>query len=74
MLPFSRVDEGPDYPTKVWLEKVIIAGLQRVPKSATLIVNKQVVGQLEVIASTNFVTVRKPGINIAEKWSIELNF
>lgn len=69
-----RIDAAADYPTKVWLEKVVIAGLKRVPKSATLIVNKQVVGELEVIPGETIVTVRKPGINIAENWSIELNF
>lgn len=69
-----RIDPRADYQTKVWLERVIIAGLQRVPKSATLVVNKQVVGELEVIPSGSFVTVRKPGINIAENWSIELKF
>lgn len=52
----------------------MIVGLKRVPKSATLIVNKQVLGELEIVPSETFVTVRKPGINIAENWSIELNF
>lgn len=73
-LEVSRVDAAADFPTKVWLEKVLIAGLQRVPQSATLIVNKQVVGELDVIPAANFITVRKPGINIAENWSIELKF
>ena len=73
-LEVRRIDAEADYPTKVWLEKVVIAGLQRVPKSATLIVNKQVVGELEVLATGSVITVRKPGFNIGEKWSIELNF
>lgn len=71
---FRKIDAAADYSTKSWLEKVVIVGLKRVPKSATLIVNKQVLGELEVLPSETFVTVRKPGINIAENWSIELNF
>lgn len=69
-----KIDEAAEYPTKVWLEKVVLVGLKRTPKSATLLVNKQVLSQLEIIPGEHFVTVRKPGINIAEKWSIELNY
>lgn len=71
---FRKIDPSADYPTKIWLERVIIAGLTRVPKSATLIVNKQIVGDLEVEAHGAYVTVRKPGINIAESWRIALKF
>lgn len=58
----------------MWLEKVVFVGLKRIPKSATLLVNEKVLEELEVVPGKTFVTVRKPGINISENWSIKLNF
>lgn len=64
------------YPTKSWLERVRIAGLKIVPKSATLTINgsAKTAIQLDVIAEGNSIVIRKPGINILEKWSITLNY
>lgn len=66
------------YPTKSWLERVRIAGLKNVPKSATLTINRDGTAkkaiQLDVIAEDNSIVIRKPGINILEKWSITLNY
>lgn len=64
------------YPTKSWLERVRIAGLSGRPKSATLTIanDAKKAVQLEVVVEGQSVVIRKPGINVLEKWSITLNY
>lgn len=75
---FSRnrfIDESAKFTTKTWLERVVVAGLDKVPKSATLRTSDNHSTQLEIIDSTRAsFTIRKPGVSMMDKWSITLNF
>ncbi|XP_055843079.1 neutral alpha-glucosidase AB-like [Episyrphus balteatus] len=63
----------PDYKTASTLERVIIAGLEKTPKSATIKYDGKT-EELKVIAHEQAIAVEKPGINIAKEFVIELNY
>ncbi|XP_004521723.1 neutral alpha-glucosidase AB isoform X2 [Ceratitis capitata] len=63
----------PNFKTTAWIERVVIAGLDRTPKSATLIVGG-VSQDLEVLPHEEGVAIRKPGISVLELFTIRLNF
>ncbi|XP_077995538.1 neutral alpha-glucosidase AB-like isoform X2 [Glandiceps talaboti] len=61
------------FTTKSWLEKVVILGMRHQPVNANL----QYDGATENLAvsrnpTTQTVTVRKPGVNMAKEWTITL--
>lgn len=68
----NKFFEKPTYQSQSWLERVIIAGLNRVPKSATLVGSQQ--PELTVITQDNVVIIRKPGVRMNELWKIQLNY
>lgn len=73
LLTSQSIDEHATYPSKAWVERVIIAGLNKVPTSATLVsASNQIT--LEIIEKPNVVIIRKPGVSITENWSIKLNY
>uniref|UniRef100_U5EKN8 Glucosidase II subunit alpha n=1 Tax=Corethrella appendiculata TaxID=1370023 RepID=U5EKN8_9DIPT len=74
VLSVHKIDESASYPTKTWLERVVIAGLAKQPKSATLHLSSGKSSPLEVYKDGNTFVVRKPGISMLEKWSIKLNY
>ncbi|XP_067640752.1 neutral alpha-glucosidase AB isoform X2 [Eurosta solidaginis] len=63
----------PQFKTVAWIERVVIAGLERVPKSATLIVDG-ISKELEILPFSEAVAVRKPGITVQQVFNIRLNF
>lgn len=63
----------PNYGSKSWIERVVIAGLERQPKSATIIV-EGVSQQLEVLAHEKGYAIRKPAVAIHKDFEIKLNF
>ncbi|XP_070495450.1 neutral alpha-glucosidase AB [Chironomus tepperi] len=75
VLSSQLIDETASYTTKVWLERVIIVGLDKVPSSATLRASNNQATQVEIIDATKTAfTIRKPGISFMEPtWSITLN-
>lgn len=69
------IDESAKFTTKTWLERVVVVGLDKVPKSATLRTSDNHSTQLEIIdILRNSFTIRKPGVSMMDKWSITLNF
>lgn len=68
------IDSNEKYQTKTWLERVVIAGLGKAPKSATLRVNGGSGETLEVYKLGNAYVVRKPGVSMVDEWSITLNY
>lgn len=70
----SKSLDQTSYPTKTWIERIVVAGSVKTPKSATLNIAGVASVQLEVLPQGNSFVVRKPGMNILEKWSITLNF
>eukprot|EP00099_Drosophila_melanogaster_P024123 NP_652145.1 glucosidase 2 alpha subunit, isoform B [Drosophila melanogaster] len=63
----------PKYKTLAWIERIVIAGLEKVPSSASITVNG-VSQQLEVLHHDNTVVVRKPGVKMDVDFAIKLNF
>lgn len=71
---FRFIDSNQKYPTKTWLERVVIAGLTKTPKSATLRVNDGTAEILEIYRLGNTHVIRKPGVSMLDTWSITLNY
>lgn len=73
-LPRS-IDESSNFQTKTWLERVVIAGLDKAPISATLRTSDGQSQVLEIVdvKGGSFV-IRKPAVNMSDKWSITLNY
>lgn len=69
------IDESSNFLTKTWLERVVIAGLDKAPTSATLRTSDGQSQILEIVdvKSGSFV-IRKPAVNMSDKWSITLNY
>lgn len=67
------IDKKTKYPTKSWLERVVIAGLEIIPKSAKLKTDSKAI-ELEVLVIGNSVVIRKPGISMLENFTITLNY
>lgn len=69
----NRFIGKPNYKTEAWIERIVIAGLERVPNGATITVNG-VTQQLEVLPHEGHVVVRKPGIKMDVDFALKLNF
>lgn len=73
-LTSENIDSEASFASQSWVERVIIAGLDRIPKSATIHSNTEKGSTLDIIQEAHYVVVRKPGISILENWKITLNF
>lgn len=69
----NRFIGKPKYKSESWIERIVIAGLDRVPTSATILVNGAS-QQLEVDHRDSAITIRKPGIKMNVDFSLKLNF
>jgi mannosyl-oligosaccharide alpha-1,3-glucosidase len=73
--PHRFIDESAKYTTKTWLERVIVVGLDKIPKAATARSSDSQSQPLEIIDATKHsFTIRKPAVSMMDKWSITLNF
>lgn len=71
---YRFIDSNEKYVSKTWLERVVIAGLTKSPKSASLRVNDGTAETLEVYRLGNTYVVRKPGVKMIDTWSITLHY
>lgn len=69
----NRFIGKPKYKSESWIERIIIAGLDPVPSSATISVNG-VSQQLEVEKRESAIIVRKPGVKLDVDFSLKLNY
>ncbi|XP_012259626.2 neutral alpha-glucosidase AB [Athalia rosae] len=73
-LTSSLIDKLATYNTKSWLERVDVANPPKGIKSAKL--TSKNLGVIDLDAkynpANNVLTIRKPGVNMGESWSIEL--
>lgn len=68
-------DEKANYDTKSWLERVVIVGLDHVPKYATLDMSGLSESvTLEVMKQGESIIIRKPGVVLSQEWSIQLHY
>uniref|UniRef100_A0A1B0AK62 Glucosidase II subunit alpha n=1 Tax=Glossina pallidipes TaxID=7398 RepID=A0A1B0AK62_GLOPL len=70
---FNEFINRPKYVSKSWIERVVIAGLTKKPKSATIVVDG-LTQELEVQPKEHAYVVRKPGVAINKDFEIKLNF
>ncbi|XP_030378135.1 neutral alpha-glucosidase AB [Scaptodrosophila lebanonensis] len=63
----------PNYKSEAWIERIVIAGLGRLPSGATITVNG-VTQQLEVSQRDQAVVVRKPGVKMDVDFALKLNY
>lgn len=62
----------PKYSTKSWLERVVIAGLDKKPKHAKINIDGKT-EELEILENTNgAITIRKPGVKMVKEFTIQL--
>lgn len=75
VLSSRKIDTTASYPTKSWLERVVLVGLPKAPKSATQHLSSGESSELDVYADEGgaFV-VRKPGASMQDSWSIKLKY
>ncbi|XP_012940746.1 neutral alpha-glucosidase AB isoform X2 [Aplysia californica] len=67
--------KGEGFTTKEWLERVVVAGVNTEPKKIHLVKpdgTKMELGHT-YDAQSKVLTIRKPGVNVAEKWIINLH-
>lgn len=69
----NRFVGKPKYKSEAWIERIVIAGLERVPNGAAITVNG-VTQQLEVLPHEGHVVVRKPGVKMDVDFALKLNF
>ncbi|XP_037725211.1 neutral alpha-glucosidase AB [Drosophila subpulchrella] len=63
----------PKYKTDAWIERIVFAGLEKLPTSASITVNG-ISQQLEVLQHDQVVVVRKPGVKMDVDFVIKLNY
>lgn len=72
---FSRfIDSNASYPSKSWIERVVLAGLTRAPKAAVLRVNDGEAQNIEIIQQGSVFVLRKPAVSIVDNFSITLTY
>ncbi|XP_054927666.1 neutral alpha-glucosidase AB isoform X4 [Dermacentor andersoni] len=70
----SKILEGPgNFKTKAWVERVVIAGYPTRPSDVQLTTSKGTQSlQFTYEEKEQLLRVRKPGVNIAEKWTLKI--
>lgn len=74
VLSSSKIDATASFYTMSWLERVILVGASKVPKSATLHYSNGDSSTLDVYAEAGSFIIRKPGVSMLDNWSIKLNY
>ncbi|RUS82149.1 hypothetical protein EGW08_010083 [Elysia chlorotica] len=71
----NLVHLGKDFSTKEWVERVIVVGVNTEPKNIHLIDadHNKVDLSHSYDSQTKVLTIRKPGVNVAQKWIINLH-
>lgn len=74
-ITYSFVNENASYPTRSWVERIIIAGIKTPPKTAKLSQgDKQVALQMTLHKGNDVLVIRKPGANMAQPWKISFTY
>ncbi|XP_052747810.1 neutral alpha-glucosidase AB [Galleria mellonella] len=74
-ITYSFIDDSASYPTRSWVERIVIAGLKTPPKTAKLSQNEKQTALLMTLHKGNDVLViRKPGASMAKPWKITFSY
>ncbi|XP_049882112.1 neutral alpha-glucosidase AB isoform X2 [Pectinophora gossypiella] len=74
-MTYSFVNENAHFPTRSWLERIVIAGIKTPPKTAKLHQEeKQTALQMTLHKGNDVLVVRKPGASMAKPWKITFSY
>ncbi|CAB3247164.1 unnamed protein product [Arctia plantaginis] len=74
-ITYSFIDDKAHYPTRSWVERIVIAGIKTPPKTAKLIQgDKQTALQMTLHKGNDVLVVRKPGAKMAQEWRITFSY
>ncbi|KAH9643481.1 hypothetical protein HF086_001427 [Spodoptera exigua] len=69
------VNEKASYPTRSWVERIVIAGIKTPPKTAKLVQgDKQTSLQMTLHKGNDVLVVRKPAASMAQPWKITFSY
>jgi alpha 1,3-glucosidase len=71
-LSSKSVDPNASYETKEWLERVIVLGVPSKPKSINIETEVTEPLEYKYDSATKVLVIRKPGVNIAQDFTIRL--
>lgn len=75
VMSYTFVNEHASYPTRSWVERIVIAGIKSPPKTAKLNQgDKQVALQMTLHKGNDVLVIRKPGASMAQPWSIVFSY
>ncbi|XP_045781311.1 neutral alpha-glucosidase AB isoform X1 [Maniola jurtina] len=70
---FKNVDAN--YPTRSWVERIVIAGIKNAPKAARLVQGgKTTPLQMTLHRGNDVLVIRKPGASMAKPWEIQFTY
>ncbi|XP_035450853.2 neutral alpha-glucosidase AB isoform X1 [Spodoptera frugiperda] len=74
-MTYSFVNEKASYPTRSWVERIVIAGIKNPPKTAKLVQgDKQTSLQMTLHKGNDVLVVRKPAASMAQPWKIIFSY
>ncbi|XP_072933966.1 neutral alpha-glucosidase AB [Epargyreus clarus] len=74
-ITYKFIDDKSSYPTRSWVERIVVAGIKSPPKVARLRQGDVTTALLMTLHRGNDVlVVRKPGASMAQEWSIEFTY
>nr|BBD49479.1 alpha-glucosidase [Samia ricini] len=75
LMTYTFVNERASYPTRSWLERIVIAGIKTPPKTAKLHQgDRQVALQMTLHRGNDVLVVRKPSASMAQPWTITFTY
>ncbi|XP_039761408.1 neutral alpha-glucosidase AB [Pararge aegeria] len=70
-ITYKFINKDANYPTRSWVERIVIAGIKNAPKAAKLVQGgKQTPLQMTLHRGNDVLVVRKPGASMAKPWEI----
>ncbi|XP_063543327.1 neutral alpha-glucosidase AB isoform X2 [Cydia strobilella] len=73
-ITYSFVNSA-NYPTRSWVERIVIAGIKSPPKTAKLVqADKQLALQMTLHKGNDVLVVRKPAASMAQPWRIVFSY
>ncbi|CAH2242557.1 jg8129 [Pararge aegeria aegeria] len=70
-IAYKFINKDANYPTRSWVERIVIAGIKNAPKAAKLVQGgKQTPLQMTLHRGNDVLVVRKPGASMAKPWEI----
>ncbi|KAL0859961.1 hypothetical protein ABMA27_010277 [Loxostege sticticalis] len=74
-IAYSFINEKASFPTKSWVERIVIAGIKTPPKAARLQqAGASVALQMTLHKGNDVLVVRKPGAAMAQPWTISFTY